>query len=263
MAKNYQTKYPRQEIDELLALALHRPLSYLYKHPEKIISFSAIKAFNKLLKLRENNFSLAYLKGYKYFCNLKFLVNKHVLIPRPDSEIIITESLKLLAKIKNPKVLDIGTGSGCLIISLAKNYFPANYYAADISSRALTVAKTNARKHQVKIKFIKSNLLNKIPPIKFDLIIANLPYLTKAQLSEASIKQEPQLALFGGQEGLDHYQKLLKKIPEFLTDKGKLILEIDPGQTKKISEIIKKYLPTKKVSAKKDLSGLNRLMVIS
>jgi release factor glutamine methyltransferase len=263
LTQHYKSNLPQQEIDDLLALALHKKVEYLYKHPEKKLALSTIRAFKKLLNLRLQNWPMAYLRGYQEFYGLKFLVNKNTLIPRPDSELIIDASLKFLKNRKEAKVLDVGTGSGCLIISLAKKFNTANYFASDISKQALKIARTNARKNNVHINFIYSDLLNNIPEQKFDLIIANLPYLTPQQMKEPSIKKEPRPALLAGSDGLDYYQKLLSQISKFLNKEFLVLLEIDPEQTKKIQDIIKKYLPKSKIKIIPDLARQNRLIKIT
>jgi release factor glutamine methyltransferase len=254
-----------KELEALLALAWHKNIEYLYKHPEKVLARSTIEAFDHLLKKRLANWSLAYLQGYKEFYGLKFLVTKETLIPRPESELLVDEALKYLKTTKNPNIVDIGTGTGCLILSIAKNYVgEANWLATDLSSPALKIAQTNARKigSKNKVKFLKSNLLNKVPAQKFDLIIANLPYLTPRELKEPSIKKEPRLALWGGREGLDYYQKLFLQLPNYLASKYLILLEINPEQEKNITLIIKKSLPQAKIEWLKDLAGHVRVVKI-
>jgi len=264
---------PLGDIELLLAKSLQRSLNYLYKNPEKILNRSSQSTFWRLLLRHQNNHSVAYLLGHKEFYGLDFLVNKHTLIPRPDSEVLIDEALKYLkkAKIDSPKIIDVGTGTGCLIISLAKEFYAvkpaglaAHFVAVDNSGRALKVAKTNARKHQLKnkIKFIKSDLLKNVSENKFDLILANLPYLTKKQLREASIKKEPHNALYGGPDGLSFYRRLLKQVPKYLNKKYLLLLEIDPQQEIAIQKIAKQYLPQAKLSIVKDLAQQARALKI-
>lgn len=265
-----QKQYPLVslgDIELLLAKSLHRTLNYLYKNPEKILNRSSQSIFWRLLARRQNNHSVAYLLGHKEFYGLDFLVNKHTLIPRPDSEVLIEEALKYLEvnKLSSAKVIDIGTGSGCLIISLAKNYqHQAEFYAVDNSGRALKIAKTNARKHQLKhqIKFIKSDLLKNVPENKFDVLLANLPYLTKKQLREPSIKKEPLQALYGGHDGLYFYKRLLKQLPEYLNKKYLILLEIDPEQELAIQKMAENLLPKAKLSIVKDLSQQARALKI-
>ncbi len=255
-------KLDNNEIDQLLALALHKNLNYLYTYPEKIIPVSCQKKFDKLYRQRLNHRPLAYLKKTKEFYNLKFFVNHHVLIPRPDSELLVETALDYLKNKKNLNVLDLGTGSGCLVISLAKNNPSHNYLATDISKDALKVAKTNGRKNKVQLKFLASDLFTKIKKQKFDLVLANLPYLTRQQMSEPSLKHEPKNALVSGKEGLDHYQRLLSQIKTYLNKEFLILLEIDPEQDKKIILVIQKYLPQTNVEILTDLAGKNRLIKI-
>lgn len=265
-----QKKYPLiplEDIELLMAKSLHRSLNYLYKNPDKILNRSSQSTFWRLVDRRQNNYSVAYLLGNKEFYGLNFLVSKHTLIPRPDSEIMIEEAIKYLQnnKISLPKIIDIGTGSACLIISLAKNYKnPAKFYAADNSGQALKVAKTNARKHALKkqITFYKSNLLQNVEPGTFDVVLANLPYLTQDQLKEPSIKKEPRNALYGGNNGLYFYEKLLKQLPKYLNKKYLILLEIDPEQELTIQKIAEKFLPKTKLQIIKDLSNKSRLLKI-
>lgn len=256
-------KLDNNEIDQLLALALHKNLNYLYTYPEKTIPVSCQKKFAKLYRQRLNHWPLAYLKKTKEFYNLKFFVNQHVLIPRPDTEILVEQALAYLGDKKKLNVLDLGTGSGCLAISLAKNNPDHNYLATDISKDALKVAKTNVRKNKVKIKFLASDLFAKINKQKFDLVLANLPYLSRQQMSEPSLKHEPKNALVSGKEGLDHYQRLLSQIKSHLNKNFLILLEIDPEQDKKIIPLIQKYLPQSSVEILADLAGKNRLVKIS
>lgn len=256
-------KLEASELDQLLALALDKKVEYIYKHPEKELNRSNIQAFNKLINKRLAGWSLAYLKGYKEFYGLKFLVSKHTLIPRPESETIIDEALKYTKK--NQNIIDIGTGSACLILSLAKNNKKeANYIATDISTKALQAAKTNARKLGLnkKIKFVKSNLFSKIKDKKFDIVIANLPYLKPQQMKEPSIKKEPRVALLAGKDGLSYYRKLLEQIPQYLKEKYLILLEIDPDQKDLITKAIEANLPKAKTSFVKDLAGHIRVVKI-
>ncbi|MBT4210102.1 MAG: peptide chain release factor N(5)-glutamine methyltransferase [Candidatus Komeilibacteria bacterium] len=265
--KELITKYKGQidinELDQLMALVLHKNIAYIYKNPDKQLSRSNILAFKKILNKRLANYSLAYLKKNKEFYKLNFIVNKHTLIPRPDSELIIEEALKNTSN--NQNIIDIGTGSGALILSLAKNNkHTANYIATDISTKALDIAKTNARKLKLKnkIKFIKTNLLDNISE-QFDIIIANLPYLTPVQMQEASIKKEPVTALLSGQDGLDHYKKLLKQLPKYLNKKYLILLEIDPAQEKLIKKEIIINLPQANIKFLKDLANNIRIVKIT
>ena len=269
LVSKYKNKLDINELEQLMALALHKNIAYIYKNPDKLLSRSNILTFKKLLNKRLADYSLAYLKKNKEFYNLNFIVSKHTLIPRPDSELLVTEALKNTSN--NQNIIDIGTVSGALILSLAKNNkHTANYVATDISTKALNIAKTNARKNlprgkagNVNINFIKSNLLNNINNKKFDVIIANLPYLTPEQLKEPSISQEPKLALLAGKNGLDYYEKLLSQISNYLNKQYLVLLEIDPDQETKIADLIKKYLPGGRLEFIKDLANNIRVAKIT
>jgi len=263
-----KTDLSPDELASLLSISLSRSIEYIYKNPEKKLSANNARAFLGLVKKRSANWPLAYLQGYKEFYGLKFLVNKHTLVPRPESELLVEETLNYLKKsqLKNPIIIDMGTGSGCLILSIAKNYSgSAQYWASDFSSSALKVARTNARHLGLKnkIKFIKSNLLKNLPPIKLDIIIANLPYLTREQMAEPSITKEPRSALLAGSDGLKYYKKLLENFPKFLDKKYLILLEIDPSQKDKLTDIIKKYLPDSRLEFITDLAGHIRVAKIT
>lgn len=263
----YQNKLTIDELDHLVALSLHKNIEYIYKNPDKQINRSSILTFKKLLDKRLAGWSLAKLKGYKEFFGLKFIVSRHTLIPRPDSELMVSEALKNTAPPASEKqnILDIGTGSGALILSLAKNNkHSATYTASDISAQALAIAKTNARKLGLKkeITFVKSNLFNNISG-KFDIILANLPYLSLKQMKEPSIKKEPQIALLSGQDGLDHYKKLLTQLPKHLNKKYLVLLEIDPSQKEAIKKEIINNLPQAKITWLKDLAANIRVAKIT
>lgn len=262
--KKHQGELEPAELDQILALAIHKKIEYIYKNQNKKIPASSTKTFNKLLRLRLANWPLAYLKGYKEFCGLKFRVNKNTLVPRPESELIVEEALKYIED--KHSVVDIGTGSGALILSLAKlSKAKANYLAIDISAKALEVAKTNSRKLALKnkIQFKKSNLLKNIAPNKFDIVLANLPYLNKKQLKEPSIKKEPRLALLSGKDGLYHYRKLFTQIAKYLNKKYLILLEINPEQKEEIEKIISANLPEAKIKFLKDLANNIRVVKIT
>lgn len=259
----HKDKLDISELDQLMALTLHKNIKYVYKNPDKILNRSNVSAFKKLLNKKLAGWSLAKLRGHKEFFGLNFLVSKYTLIPRPDSELIVSEALKSTKNHQN--ILDIGTGSGCLILSIAKNNkYRANYTATDISNQALKVTKTNARKLGLKnqIKFIKSNLLNNISE-KFDMILTNLPYLNTGQMTEPTISKEPVSALWSGQDGLSHYRKLLKQIPQHLNKNYTIFLEIDPAQKDLIKKEIANNLPKAKIKFLSDLSGNTRVVKIT
>jgi len=259
----YKDQLDISELDYLMALTLHKNIEYVYKNPDKALNRSNILAFKRLVNKRLENWSLAKLKKQKEFFKLNFLVNRHTLIPRPESELLVEEALKITSD--NQNIIDIGTGSGALILSLAyNNKHHANYLACDISLKALRVAKSNARKLGLKnkVKFVKSDLLKNIEG-KFDIIIANLPYLTNEQMKEPSISKEPSSALVSGKDGLNHYRKLLKQLPKHLNNKYTILLEIDPGQADVIKREITDNLPNSEIKFLKDLNKDIRVVKIN
>ncbi len=223
-----------------------------------------------LTKKRLDNYPLAYLVGYKEFFGLQFLVNKHVLIPRPETELILEEALIIVANQNIDNIIDIGTGSGCIIITLAKllKHHKINFYGLDISAPALKVAQRNAKLHQVNVKFRRGNLLQPLIPSKnfnkqTNLLIANLPYLTPRQIANSpSVSREPKLALAAESDGLKYYRQLLWQLVKSSFNFQYLLLEIDPSQKNTIKRLIKNYLPNASWQIKKDLKGHNRLVMI-
>jgi release factor glutamine methyltransferase len=269
-----RTKLPVLDTELILAYVLKKTREYVFTHPEFKLSKIQLQKFKKLVLRRKKGEPIAYLTGKKGFYDLEFLVNKNVLIPRPETELIVDE-VKSLTRNKDYQfsIIDVGTGSGCIIITLAKLLKQNAFYGIDISSQALQVAKKNAKSNDViNIKFIHGDLLNpflnnpKNPKILNNptIIIANLPYLTKEQIkNSSSIKKEPRLALLGGKNGLYYYEKLLQQINLMHLKSSCIFLEIDPSQKTKIKSLIKKYLPTADIEIKKDLKGHNRLVKIS
>ncbi len=260
----------KQKIDHLdaellLAHALGKTREFILAHPEyKPNIFQRIK-YKCYINKREKGIPLAYITGKKEFFNLDFLVNKHTLIPRPETELMVELTIKEI-KNKDCILIDIGTGSGCIPISILKNInknIPT--FATDISSKAIRMAKKNAKRHKVDIKFLKGNLLEPMiekMPNKHLVITANLPYLTEEQYKkESSIQHEPKSALVASQQGLGLYEELLRQIKE-LKNSFSLFLEIDPDQTTQITELIKKHLPDKSIEVQKDLARRDRVVVV-
>ncbi len=280
---------------------------FLFTHPEYELTKKQISNFKFQISKRLKSWPLAYLTGHKEFYGLDFIVNKNVLIPGPETELMVDEAIKLVSRIAYPKspaaeveppiggstsfcLIDVGTGSGNIIISLAKlikklsseySELSFNFYGVDISKKALAVARKNAKLHKVnnKIKFLHGNLLKPILKIKSTidnrhskiLILANLPYLTLRQIKQSpTIKHEPRLALNGGRDGLKYYKRLLRQVG-IIRDSLKFVhnscisvlLEIDPSQTQKIITLIKNQLPTATYEIKKDLCGRNRLVIMN
>ena len=255
------------ELELLLAFVLKCDRTFLLINYQKEIEVGDLKKYNGLVKKLFTGWPLAYLTGEREFYGRSFCVNPATLIPRPESEMIVDLVKEEAKKYQKATLIDVGTGSGCLIISLAaelgKDF---NYYGLDISSKALDTAKINAKKNKVKINFCQSNLLNNLPKQKGKIfLIANLPYLTKEQVAgEPSIKKEPKSALISDKDGFKDYRNLFKQLSARSDLKDfYLIIEIDPSQKKLAQEEIKKYFPEKKLTFIKDLRKKIRFAVIN
>jgi release factor glutamine methyltransferase len=245
---------------------------YLILNKEEEIDKNKEEKIKKGLKKRKKGRPLAYIKREKYFYKSKFIVNENVLIPRPESEIIIDEIIKEDPEEKT--IIDVGTGSACLIISVCKEVSKNNdFYGLDISKKALKTAKLNAELNEVdkEIKFIKSNLLKKIKKenLKKDIIIiANLPYLTRKEIKESkTIQTEPYKALYGGKDGLKYYRKLLKQVKRIKDKKNhiEIYMEISDWQKDYLILVIEKIFKNKSYSTEtiKDFLGQNRLIKLT
>lgn len=278
--KNAEIKSYFMDAEILLAHVLKNTREYILAHPDKKLKKLQVISYKLQVRKRLKGYSIAYLTGYKEFYGLNFTVNKHTLIPRPETELIVEEALRITHNTQRITLIDIGTGSGCIIISLAKtlldkNLKPStfNLIASDISKNALKIAKQNAKYHQVNryIKFFHGNLLKPILKSKIlnpkskTIILANLPYLTPDQVKNSpSIQKEPKSALVAGDDGLKFYRELLKQIKKLneMFNIRCVICEIDPSQKNSIKNLAKKYFPNCEIEIKKDLNQKNRLAII-
>jgi len=356
--KEVLKKYNKIEIELLLAHVLRKPREFLFLFPQHELTRIQHSRLTRIARRRLRGEPIAYILGYKGFYGLKFKVNKNVLIPRPETEMVVdlvsaklrssppmgempsaaeaervqsygkqplpgplltastslgvtlscAERVKRRGKLRGAsiKILDIGTGSGCIVISLAKNLSPSpnpspsgrgkpqpplslwergrgegyDFYASDVSSAALKVARQNAKIRGVKVKFFQSDLLNNFKG-NFDIIIANLPYLSpdwkyNRAMGSSGLSYEPQQALFAKEKGLMLIRRLLEQIAS-LKYKPKLVypapllskkwcwiyLEFDPRQKLPLTKLIKKSLPGSKTKFYKDYGNLWRYVEIS
>lgn len=275
-----KTKSYQLEAELIISFVLKMNREQLIINDYQEITKKQNNQINALIKKRIAEEPLAYLLKNKNFYNLNFLVNKDTLIPRPESELIIDQVIQEIKTIINNRkekiIIDIGTGSGCLIISLAHNLKQNNikYFGIDISSPALKIAQKNCQKYQLNktIKFISGNLLE--PIIKninkkeklYIIILANLPYLTKKEIKESpSIKKEPYIALYGGIDGLRYYRELLTQIKKIKTPYNNISIyqEISPWQKNLLKDLTKKKLGlyNPKIKIIKDLTKRDRLII--
>ena len=223
-----------------------------------------LKKFKFYLSKRKKKEPIAYLLGYKHFWKYKFLVDKSALIPRPETEQIVEQALKFIPTDCSKMILDIGTGTGCIIISILKERSKCKATALDISLKALKIAKTNAKLHHLenKIKFINIDI-DKYKSNKYDLILSNPPYINDIDLSrlDDDIKfYEPKEALSGGLNGYKEIKKIIEKSSKILKINGRLIFEIGDSQKEYAKKLLKNNgMYINKII--KDLSGKDRCIV--
>ncbi|MCL2569788.1 MAG: peptide chain release factor N(5)-glutamine methyltransferase [Firmicutes bacterium] len=203
---------------------------------------------------------LAYALGCIEFFGKIFMVNEHVLVPRVDTEILVTSTLWLIGKLPNARVLDLCTGSGCIAVSIALNT-TATVHASDISPGALEIAKQNAKKHNANITFVQSNMLENITE-KYDIIVSNPPYIRTGEIGcdDASILHEPIIALDGGTDGLDFYRIIAQQVHGHLKPNGWLALEIGYDQAGDVVKLLEQN-NWNDVQIKKDITGHNRVIL--
>ena len=262
--KRSKIKNPNLDSELILSKVLNKKREEILLNTNNKLKNRDILKFENYLQRRFLKEPIAYILGYKYFWKYKFLANKSVLIPRPDTELIIEESLNNIRSDKSKKILDIGTGSGCIIISLIKERPKCVATAIDISKKAIIVAKTNAKLHHLenKINFINIDI-DKYKSYNYDLIVSNPPYINSIELNrlDDDIKShEPKLALSGGSDGFREIEKIIIKSKELLRINGKLIMEIGHKQRNQSLKLLKNFgFYINKIS--KDLSGKDRCIV--
>ena len=255
---------------ELLLLhVLGRDRTWIYAHPEEAPAPEQLSAFFSLVASRISGTPTQYLTGKQEFWGLQFEVTPDVLIPRPETEHVIEVVLTRLGEARRNmplRVADIGTGSGCIAVALATELPAAEICATDISAAALVVARHNAARHGVadRITFVESNLLDAvIEPAQFDVIISNPPYIARAEAHTLPMDvraHEPEVALFGGQDGLALYPSLVKQAGERLVPGGLLVLELGFGQFEAVSTLFDAAHGWTRVSAMQDLAGIVRVI---
>ena len=237
--KNIQTHILDSEL--LLSKTLDKSREEILVKLDQNINRGKFLIFKEYLQRRCHNEPIAYITGEKEFWNEKFKVNKDTLIPRPETELMVEEILKKFEK-KKLSILDVGTGSGCIILSLLNNLKNSNGIGVDISKNAISIAKINASKLKMldRVKFLNRSIEN-LTSKKFDLIVSNPPYIKKNDIKHLTddIKRfEPRMALDGGNDGLDLIKKVIYKSKNILKTKGMLALEIGNGQVKNVSKIL-------------------------
>lgn len=252
----------------ILADILKVKKEYFIIHYTDEISNEYVQEFFEKIEKLKQGMPVQYIINSQEFMGLNFYVDENVLIPQPDTEILVEETIKILNEnFQNIKskinVLDMCTGSGAIGISIAKLVENANVVVSDISNEALKIAKKNANSNDVKIELIHSDLFEKIPlNTKFNIIASNPPYIKTDVINNLSkeVKNEPFIALDGGNDGLMFYRKIIQNAKKYLESNGFLILEIGYDQKNDVTQLLEKY-EYKKIYSKKDFGGNDRIVV--
>jgi release factor glutamine methyltransferase len=256
---------PFLDASVLLANMLVKSRAWILAHPEAPILQEHQQLLEDALHRLAAGEPLPYVIGQWEFFGLDFQLNTATLIPRPETELLVEKALEWLKGHPGKrKVADVGTGSGCIAISLAYHFPDLQVTATDISAGALKAAKANAIRHAMsgRVEFIQGHLLESIRG-SFDLICANLPYIpTQTLLSLSVYKKEPELALDGGADGLDLIRSLLSTAPQHINRGGRILIEIEMNQAQAASAFANDVFPGQKVRVHPDLAGRDRLLVV-
>lgn len=267
-------KGSRRLVEEelLLAAILNKSRGYVLAHPEIKLSAAQKTRYSKMIALLDKGWPLSYIIGYHWFFGSKFIVNKDVLIPRPETEQLVEIALGWAKKNKPKHIVDVGSGPGTILLTIARNYPNKSLFTGiDISAKALNVAKKNKKALLPKseIALIKGNLLKplekRLKNSNNILITANLPYLSKKELAEPSIKYEPKLALYGGKESQQLIEKLLVQVSALNLKNSLLLLEINYNQADKLQRFIRKtrlFDNKAEIKVHRDLAGYDRVLEI-
>lgn len=220
------------------------------------------KYFKNLNEYVYKNKPPQYILNKAYFYGNSFKVNKNVLIPRPETESLIDLVKSFIKNKNNLNIIDIGTGSGIISITLNKLFPENNYYASDISSKALRVAKTNNKRLNTNVSYIKSDLFKNIKIKKFDIIIANLPYVTTLEKIDEFVLKEPKKALFAGELGIDVYKEFFNEVFNYLNEEGTIITEHGFAQKELLHKIIRENNKDVLIETVKDINNKDRYTIV-
>ena len=257
----------RMEATSLLMHVLNVDRAFVIAHPENELSDERSNSFRELLGRRAAREPLQYIVGYQEFFKLRFEVTPDVLIPRPETEIIVEAALELADRERSLSILDVGTGSGCIVISLLNELEKARAMATDISPNALEVAGRNARRHNVsdRVTFIQADSLSPLNQREaFSLVVSNPPYIPAgdiATLQREVREHEPLTALASGADGLDHIRALLRETPQLLQSNGYFVFEIGYGQSDAVKQLVDRAI-WRLVEVRNDLQGIPRTVVL-
>lgn len=265
LLKESGNEAPGMEATVILSFATGTDRAFLYAHGETVLEARHKEMYLEGLQKRVSGMPAAYITGIKEFMSLEFFVNGSVLIPRPETELLVEKVLESAKRWKGKclNILDIGTGSGCIAISIARYAKNCFVTAVDISTQALETARRNAEKNDVseRMVFIKGSLYEELRDSKYDIIVSNPPYIPSEQITSLGREvgeYEPVEALDGGRDGLFYLKEIISKAPGFLKEEGLLAVEIGLGQAERVSGIMKRFF--EEVAVLNDLQGIARVV---
>jgi release factor glutamine methyltransferase len=256
---------PRLDAEVLLSHILERERIQLYVNFDQPLQPHELTAYREAVKKRVARMPVAYITGCREFMGLEFCVTPAVLIPRPDTEILVEAVLKKLHGFEQPALLDLGTGSGAIIVSLLANLSTAVGAAVDISDKALEIARQNAEKNQVssRLKFYQGDLYQPVEGQTFDAIISNPPYIPDSDIQELTqeVRKEPHLALAGGPDGLDFYRRIVRDAAQYLNTGGLLAVEVGIHQAQAVAALAQSVEQLVFTEIVKDYSSIERVVL--
>ncbi|HEY1269905.1 MAG TPA: peptide chain release factor N(5)-glutamine methyltransferase [Candidatus Binatia bacterium] len=256
----------RLDAEMLMAETLRIERSRLFLNRDGMLDDAALARFSELVARRANGEPVSYITGRREFWSLDLVVTPAVLTPRPETELLVETSLKLIAAKSSPHILDLGTGSGAIAVALAKEIPGAEIVATDIFREALEIARANARRHGVanRISFFAGDVFTPVAAMTggFDLIVSNPPYIRRADIAALprDVRDyEPRIALDGGADGLDFYRRIVTEAPDYLLDGGFVAVEIGAGMGPEVAGLFTNA-GFADVRIEKDLAGLERVV---
>lgn len=255
---------PRREAKSLLVLALQKNEAFLVAHDNYELTVAELTRFKEFLQRRAAREPLQYIRGHQEFYGLDFIVTPDVLIPRPETEFLVEHSIEILQKLGNSRFCEIGIGSGCVSVAILHNVKTTKATSCDISTEALKIAESNAKRHSVseRLTLKISDVFDNLNESDFDLIVSNPPYIPASDIDnlQAEVRDfEPHIALTDGAEGLSIEKKIIFNTPAVLKPNGFLLLEIGFGQSEKISEMFDRKI-WQNIEFINDLQGIPRTL---
>jgi release factor glutamine methyltransferase len=256
---------PRLNAETLLMFILGVNRAYLYAHPERELTAEETARYDEVIQQRSSGVPSQYITGHQEFWGLDFLVSPAVLIPRPETEHLVETVLELAREVSNPRIVDVGTGSGCIALALARELKHAEIYGVDLSAEALEIARANAARLQLdeRVRFLQSNVLEALADRRdFDIVVSNPPYVghNEADKVQRSVfEYEPRMAVFAGETGLDVIRPLIEQAHHVLKPGGYLAIEIGYSMRDAVLELIRSALWNEPTIVP-DLQGIPRVI---